>query len=236
MKIKNTQQQQADFERLVDFEKGGALSSQIIDSSDLAIKIKTLEGIVISWNHGAEIMYGYTEKEMIGKNVDILFPPNHQEELTELTNQVAQGKIIPRYQTKRIRKDGVIIDISLYLSPIKDENGKVIGIATIDRDITELIAANKELAFQDEEKGKRSDELIIANKELAFQNKEKEKRADELVIANKELAFQDKEKEKRSDELVIANKELVFQNDEKEKRAAELVIANSAARFSFSSF
>ncbi len=69
-------------------------------------------------------------------------------------------------------------------------------------------------------------ELIAANKELAFQNTEKEKRAAELAIANKELAYQNKEKEKRAAELVIANKELVFQNQEKEKRAAELLIAN----------
>ncbi len=69
-------------------------------------------------------------------------------------------------------------------------------------------------------------ELVIANKELVFQNDEKEKRAAELVIANKELVFQNEEKEKRAAELVIANKELVFQNEEKEKRAAELVIAN----------
>ena len=68
--------------------------------------------------------------------------------------------------------------------------------------------------------------LVIANKELAFQNEEKEKRAAELVIANEELAFQDEEKGKRANELVIANKELAFQNEEKEKRAAELVIAN----------
>ena len=90
----------------------------------------------------------------------------------------------------------------------------------------ELILANKELAFQKEEKGKRAAELILANKELAFQNDEKENRAEELSIANKELAFQNDEKEKRAAELVIANKELAFQNDEKEKRAAELVIAN----------
>src|SRR5665647_190928 len=70
------------------------------------------------------------------------------------------------------------------------------------------------------------DELIIANKELAFQNEEKEKRAEELGIANKELVFQNEEKEKRAEELIIANKELVFQNDEKEKKAAELIIAN----------
>jgi light-regulated signal transduction histidine kinase (bacteriophytochrome) len=89
-----------------------------------------------------------------------------------------------------------------------------------------LIIANKELAFQNEEKEKRAEELIIANKELAFQNKEKEKRAAELGIANIELAFQNDEKEKRAAELIIANKELTFQNEEKEKRTAELIIAN----------
>ncbi len=95
----------------------------------------------------------------------------------------------------------------------------------------ELIIANKELAFQNDEKEKRAGELIIANKELAFQNDEKEKRAGELIIANKELAFQNNEKEKRAEELIIANKELAFQNDEKEKRAGELIIANKELAF-----
>ena len=90
----------------------------------------------------------------------------------------------------------------------------------------ELIFANKELAFQSEEKEKRAAELIIANKELAIQNKAKEKRAAELIVANKELAVQNKTKEKRAAELIIANKELAFQSEEKEKRAAELIIAN----------
>lgn len=95
----------------------------------------------------------------------------------------------------------------------------------------ELIIANKELAFQSEEKEKRAAELVIANKELAYQNREKEKRATKLVIANKELAFQSEEKEKRAAELLIANKELAFQNEEKEKRAAELLIANKELAF-----
>jgi len=95
----------------------------------------------------------------------------------------------------------------------------------------ELVIANKELAFQNEEKEKRAAELIIANKELAFQNEEKEKRANELIIANKELAFQNEEKEKRANELIIANKELLFQNKEKEKRAEELIIANKELVF-----
>lgn len=95
----------------------------------------------------------------------------------------------------------------------------------------ELIIANKELVFQNQEKEKRANELIIANKELVFQHAEKEKRADELAIANKELAFQNKEKEKRAAELITANKELAFQNKEKEKRAAELMIANKELAF-----
>lgn len=76
---------------------------------------------------------------------------------------------------------------------------------TADND---LIIANRELAFQKNEKSKRADELMLANIELAYQNEEKEKRAEELVLANKELAFQNKEKEKRADELMIANREL----------------------------
>ncbi|MFT5252030.1 MAG: light-regulated signal transduction histidine kinase (bacteriophytochrome) [Flavobacteriales bacterium] len=89
-----------------------------------------------------------------------------------------------------------------------------------------MVIANKELAYQNQEKENRAEELVIAIKELTFQNKEKEKRAQELVIGNKELAFQNQEKEKRAQELVIANTELAFQNIEKEKLARELFIAN----------
>ena len=113
----------------------------------------------------------------------------------------------------------------------------MLGAVLVARDIedqklaVELRDANKELAFQNDEKEKRAEELSIANKELAFQNDEKEKRAAELIIANKELAFQNDEKEKRAQELSVANKELAFQNDEKEKRAAELIVANKELAF-----
>jgi len=94
-----------------------------------------------------------------------------------------------------------------------------------------LITANKELAFQIQEKEQRTAELVIANNELAYQNSEKEKRAAELVLANTELAYQNNEKEKRAAELVIANTELAFQNKEKGDRAAELLIANEELAF-----
>src|SRR5687767_9308034 len=87
---------------------------------------------------------------------------------------------------------------------------------------TELVAANLELAFQNDEREKRAAELIIANRELAFQNEEKENRAAELIIANKELAFQNKEKEKRAEELIVANRELKNAEDDIRKLNDEL--------------
>jgi PAS domain S-box-containing protein len=95
----------------------------------------------------------------------------------------------------------------------------------------ELAIANKELAFQNNEKEKRADELLIANEELEYQNNEKEKRAEELLVANEELEYQNNEKEKRAEELLIANKELEYQNKLKEKRAAELVLADKELDF-----
>ncbi|MDZ4330691.1 MAG: PAS domain S-box protein, partial [Flavobacterium sp.] len=134
-------------------------------------------------------------------------------------------------------KDGKLTDVLFNGSVYKDDLGSVLGVVIVARDIAEqkwaldLRVANKELAFQNDEKEKRAAELVIANKELAFQNDEKEKRANELIIANKELLFQNDEKEKRAAELAIANKELAFQNDEKEKRANELIIANKELLF-----
>ena len=128
-------------------------------------------------------------------------------------------------------ENGKITDALFNASICKDDKGNTLGAIIVMRDVPEqkadeLIIANKELAFQNEEKEKRADELIIANKELVFQNEEKRKRADELIIANEELIFQNEEKEKRAAELIIADLELIFQNEEKEKRAAELVIAD----------
>ncbi len=127
-----------------------------------------------------------------------------------------------------------------YMEKLEEKRAAELVIANIElafqneekeKRAAELVIANEELAFQNEEKEKRAAELIIANEELAFQNKVKEKRAAELIIANKELAFQNREKERRASELIIANEELAFQNNVKEKRAAELVVANEELAF-----
>ncbi len=146
--------------------------------------------------------------------------------------RVFEKGFVADYSLTIKHKNGNLTDVLYNASVYKDDKGKVLGVFAAARDVTEqkwakdLRIANKELAFQNDEKEKRAAELIVANKELAFQNDEKEKRAAELIIANKELAFQNDEKEKRAAELSIANDELAYQNNEKEKRAAELSIAN----------
>jgi len=226
----------------------------IVSSSDDAIIAKDLNGVITSWNQGAERIYGYTAEEVIGKKIDFLLPPGHLEEETGYLNQILRGEKIEHFAVERIRKDGKHITVSTNVSPILDAEDKVIGISRIGRDITEqqkayeaLIVGNKELLFQQQEKAKRAAELVIANEEKAKRvdelftaNEEKAKRVDELVIANKELQFQNEEKAKRAaellianeekakrvDELMIANKELLFQGIEKAKRATEVLVAH----------
>ncbi len=161
-KDKTNSTQKTDFDRLIEYEMKGLILAQIIDSSDLAIKVKTLDGIITVWNKGAEKIYGYTDKEIIGKHVSVLIPINNRNERHTIKSQICAGKTIPRLITKGLRKDGVIIDISIYLTAVKDDEGKIIGISTIDRDITELVTANEALDFQNKEKEK----CEIANKEL----------------------------------------------------------------------
>jgi diguanylate cyclase (GGDEF)-like protein/PAS domain S-box-containing protein len=108
----------------------------IVQSTDDAIIGKLLDGTVVSWNPAAESLFGYTSDEMCGKLVSILFPPDYNDAFDELTARLARGEGVKNYETRRVRKDGVIIDVSLTLSPLKDATGKTIGVAMIARDVT----------------------------------------------------------------------------------------------------
>ncbi|MEI7725401.1 MAG: PAS domain S-box protein, partial [Bacteroidota bacterium] len=206
-------------------------SSLIEASLDPLITIST-EGKIMDMNQAKVQITGIERDKLIGTNFFDYFtePLKAYEVYQEVFDK---GYIADSPLTFR-HIDGTLTDVLFNGSVYKDDSGIVLGAVVVARDISEqkwaveLRNANKELAFQNDEKEKRAAELIIANKELAYQNDEKGKRADELIIANKELAYQNDEKGKRADELIIANKELVFQNSEKEKRAGELRIANYA--------
>ena len=111
----------------------------LVDSSDDAIVSKTLQGIVTSWNRGAERIFGYTGEEMIGQPITVLFPPDRMGEEAEFLAQIARGEPVRHFETIRVRKDGEHIHVSVSLSPIRDDDGTIMGVAKIARDITESV-------------------------------------------------------------------------------------------------
>jgi PAS domain S-box-containing protein len=119
--------------------------SALIESADDAIISKTLQGIITSWNAGAQRIFGYTADEVIGKSITILIPPDHEDEEPAILARLRAGERIEHYETVRVRKDGTLIDISLTVSPIKGPNGQIIGASKIARDITEQRQARRAL-------------------------------------------------------------------------------------------
>lgn len=118
-------------------EEALAFLAAIVKSSDDAIIGSTPDGTILSWNAAAEAAYGYTAAEMIGRSTSLLIPPYRPEELPLFYDRIKRGEQIKRYETVRIRKDGSAIDISLTLSPIRDNAGNIIGVSAIERNITE---------------------------------------------------------------------------------------------------
>lgn len=127
-------------QRQIDLQKEiGALNSQlaaIVESSDDAIIGKDLNGIITSWNRGAEQIYGYTAEEAIGQPVSLLVPAGHIQEIPSILEKIARGEKLDHFETVRVTKDGRQINISLTTSPIRDSSGAIIGASTISRDIT----------------------------------------------------------------------------------------------------
>jgi PAS domain S-box-containing protein len=118
-----------------------ALLSAIIRSSDDAIVSKDLNSIVTSWNPAAERMFGYTAAEMIGRSIRTIIPDDRQYEEDEVLARIRAGEAVDHFETIRRRKDGSFINISLSISPVRDEAGTIVGASKIARDITELIHA-----------------------------------------------------------------------------------------------
>src|SRR5579864_7716068 len=110
----------------------------IVESSDDAILSKTLDGTIVSWNSGAEKIYGYAAHDMIGQPISTLSPTGHEEEMASILERIRRGEKVNHYETKRRRKDGEIIDVSVTISPIAGRNGVVTGASMVARDITEL--------------------------------------------------------------------------------------------------
>ncbi|MCF6158755.1 MAG: PAS domain S-box protein [wastewater metagenome] len=117
-------------------EQERSLLAAIVQSSDDAILGMTLDGQIISWNRAAEKIFDYPACKVIGKSVDIIYPPQHTEEFHEIITKIKNGEYIDHYETQRKKRDGSLIDVSLSISPIRDDQGKIIGFSKILRDIS----------------------------------------------------------------------------------------------------
>ena len=128
----------------------------IVESSDDAILSKNLDGIIHSWNKGAERIYGYSAAEMRGRHVSSLVPPGYPDDTPEIMRRLRLGERIEHYETRRQAKNGTVLSVSLTISPVRDEKGNIIGASAIARDITERKRSERELrqsrqALQDSE-------------------------------------------------------------------------------------
>ncbi|MCX8131723.1 MAG: PAS domain S-box protein [Clostridia bacterium] len=124
--------------------------TSFVECSDDAIIGKNAEGYITSWNKGAERIYGYSLDEVIGKHISILAPPGKELEISGILQRIKQGMRISHYETIRKRKDGVLLEVSISISPVFDSEGKVVGASTVARDITAQKQLEKTLVESEE--------------------------------------------------------------------------------------
>jgi PAS domain S-box-containing protein len=119
------------------------LFASMVQHSDDAIITKTSDGIITSWNMGAERIYGYSARDVLGKPISILIPIGYTDEVPDILERIKLGEYIHHYETVRQSKDGILIHVSMSISPIRNKQGEIIGASTIARDITEQVKARK---------------------------------------------------------------------------------------------
>jgi PAS domain S-box-containing protein len=145
-------------------EAAGRHLAAIVESSSDAIVSKDLNGIITSWNAGAERIFGYTAEEAVGKPVSILTAPDRLNEMPRILARIREGKRVEHYETRRRRKDGQVIDVALTVSPVRDAAGRIVGASKIARDITGRKQAEQERAvlLARERKARSTAELLNA--------------------------------------------------------------------------
>ncbi|MEO8288719.1 MAG: PAS domain S-box protein [Chloroflexota bacterium] len=151
-------------------EEQAAFLAAIVESSDDAIIGKTLDGTVVSWNAGAERLYGYTADEVIGLPVSIIMPPDRKDDLPEILRRIVSGERVSHFETVRMRKDGQLLNVSLTVSPIKDKSGRITAASAVARDITERKRLEEQLRQSAEETRLEYEKLatLVANVDVSM--------------------------------------------------------------------
>lgn len=158
-------------------DRAVGLLAAIVDSSDDAIVSKTLDGVITSWNAGAERLFGYTAREAIGQHISLIIPGSRRGEERMIIERIEKGERMEHFDTVRMRKDKTLLDMSLTISPIRDASGRVIGASKIGRDITQRKQSERELQ---ESEGRYRTLADALETQVQFRTHELERRNQEL--------------------------------------------------------
>jgi PAS domain S-box-containing protein len=159
-------------------DRATSLMASIVESSDDAIISKTLEGVITSWNPGAERIFGYTAKEAIGQSISLIIPVDRAEEEKTILERLGRGERIDHFDTVRVRKDGTLLDISLTISPVRDYANKIIGVSKIARDVTQRKQVENALRESEDRLRTLADAL---DTQVQFRTQEIQRRNAEIV-------------------------------------------------------
>jgi PAS domain S-box-containing protein len=187
-------------------ELATALLAAIVDSSDDAIVSKNLDGIITSWNKGAEHTFGYSADEAVGRHISLIIPPDRQDEENDILRRLKSGDRIDHFETVRQRKDGTRLDISVTISPVKDSTGRISGASKVARDISQRKRLDMALR-QSEERFRKLSETLDAEvrartAELEERNREVLARAEQVrQLSWRVLRVQDDERRHIAREL-----------------------------------
>jgi PAS domain S-box-containing protein len=184
-------------------DKAIGLLAAIVDSSDDAIVSKTLEGVITSWNQGAERLFGYSAKEAVGQHISMIIPSDRRDEETSILARLRRGERIDHFDTIRVRKDGTKLEISLTISPVLDASGKIIGASKIARDIAGRKRMERELYDSEQRFRVLADAL---DTQVQFRTQELQRRNAEVV--------------EQSDRLRDLSARLMRTQDEERRRIA----------------
>ena len=126
-------------------EQATRLLAAVVESSHDGIVSKNLDGVITSWNKGAERLFGYAAEEAVGQNIALIIPPDRHDEERAIVERLTRGERVDHFETVRMRKDGRLLDVALTISPMKDAAGRVVGASKLARDITERKRAEEAL-------------------------------------------------------------------------------------------
>jgi len=187
-------------------DKAIGLLAAIVDSSEDAIVSKTLDGVITSWNHSAEQLFGYRESEVIGQHINLIIPDDRRGEETTILDDIRKGRPVEHFETIRMHKDGTQLEISLTISPIKDQAGNIIGASKVARDITAKKRTEK--ALRDTESQLRTlaesleSQVQLRTQELEARNTEVAQQAEQLrELSNRVQHTQDQERRRIARDL-----------------------------------